>query len=65
MSSSETPDITVDEDGLADPNFDGYFNGKEAPQEILQVDEEKGLKTLMPIALQTYFLRRKVSSRTQ
>jgi hypothetical protein len=29
MSSSETPAITVDEDGLEDPNFDGYFNDKE------------------------------------
>ncbi len=39
MSSSETPAITVNEDGLEDPNFDGFFNGKEVPQEILQVDE--------------------------
>jgi hypothetical protein len=31
MSSSETPAITVDEDGLADPNFDGYFSDKEYP----------------------------------
>jgi hypothetical protein len=50
MSSSETPNITVDEDGLQDPNFDGYFNGRELPQEIL-LDEEGGLKTLAPIAL--------------
>jgi hypothetical protein len=31
MSSSETPAVTVDEDELADPNFDGYFNDKEHP----------------------------------
>jgi hypothetical protein len=31
-SSEETPAITVDENGLEDPNFDGYFNGKEVPQ---------------------------------
>ncbi len=33
MSSSETPAITVDENGLKDPNYyDGYFNDKEVPQ---------------------------------
>jgi hypothetical protein len=39
MSSSETPAIAVNEDGLEDLNFDGFFNGKETPQEVLQVDE--------------------------
>jgi hypothetical protein len=36
MSSSETPVITVNEDGLEDPNYDGYFDDKEVPQ----LDEE-------------------------
>ncbi len=31
MSSSETPDIPVDKDGLLDPNYDGYFKGREYP----------------------------------
>jgi hypothetical protein len=33
MSSSETPAIPLDSNGLPpDPNFDGYFNNKEVPQ---------------------------------
>jgi hypothetical protein len=32
MKHSETTAITVDEDGLEDPNFDGLYNGKEIPQ---------------------------------
>jgi hypothetical protein len=32
MSASEMSAITVDENGLEDPNFDGFYNGKEIPQ---------------------------------
>jgi hypothetical protein len=41
-SSVSSSKLIVYQYGLADPNFDGYFNGKEVPQEILQVDEEEG-----------------------
>jgi hypothetical protein len=48
MSSSEPPAITVNKDGLADPNFDGYFNDKEYPQSMDEEDPYSYVPPQMP-----------------